>query len=103
MGRSLGPLACSPRLRHTGRWAGTRGTQTAPEEGEHGLFGFLTTEPNGVVRPVHSKAMPVILTTQEEMDAWMTVPMKEALALQRPLPEEMLEVVAVGKQGKPGG
>lgn len=81
-----------------GRWTGTRGTQKAPEEGEHELFGFLTTEPNGVVRPVHSKAMPVILTTAEEMDAWMSAPMKEALELQRPLPEEMLEVVAAGKR-----
>jgi putative SOS response-associated peptidase YedK len=29
-------------------------------------FGFLTTEPNNVVGPIHSKAMPVILTTEQE-------------------------------------
>ena len=27
------------------------------------LYGFLTTEPNAVVAPIHPKAMPVILTT----------------------------------------
>jgi hypothetical protein len=36
------------------------------KEGEttNDLFGFLTTEPNGVVAPIHPKAMPVILTTE---------------------------------------
>jgi hypothetical protein len=32
------------------------------------LYGFLTTVPNGVVGPIHPKAMPVILTTREEHD-----------------------------------
>jgi hypothetical protein len=38
------------------------------------LFGFLTTEPNAVVGPIHPKAMLVILTTPEEGDAWMSAP-----------------------------
>ena len=50
------------------------------------LFAFLTTELNGLVAPIHPKAMPVILTTPEEVEAWMTVPANETLALQRPLP-----------------
>jgi putative SOS response-associated peptidase YedK len=44
-------------------WTGTRGTKAKPIEGTHQLYGFLTTEPNAVVAPVHAKAMPVILTT----------------------------------------
>jgi putative SOS response-associated peptidase YedK len=32
------------------------------------IFGFLTTSPNEVVEPIHRKAMPVILTTDEERD-----------------------------------
>jgi hypothetical protein len=32
---------------------------------------------------MHPKAMPVILTTQEEIDLWMTTPAAAALALQR--------------------
>ena len=35
------------------------------------LYGVLTTEPNATVAPVHLKAMPVILTTAEEREAWM--------------------------------
>jgi len=31
----------------------------------------LTTSPNAVVEPIHPKAMPVILTTDEERDVWM--------------------------------
>jgi putative SOS response-associated peptidase YedK len=41
-------------------------------EGEttNDLFGFLTTEPNDVVGPVQPKAMPVILTTPEQIETW---------------------------------
>lgn len=65
-------------------------------EGEttNDLFGFLTTDPNAEVRAVHPKAMPVILTTPREIDAWMTAPTEEALTLQRPLPDGALRIVA---------
>ena len=38
------------------------------------LFAFLTTEPNAIVAPIHAKAMPVILTTSDEIEEWMTAP-----------------------------
>jgi putative SOS response-associated peptidase YedK len=58
------------------------------KEGEttNDIFAFLTTEPNRVVGAIHPKAMPVILTTREEIDTWMMVSPGEALKLQRPCP-----------------
>jgi putative SOS response-associated peptidase YedK len=68
------------------------------KEGEttNDLFGFLTTEPNNVVARVHPKAMPVILTTPEEVERWLTQPAKLALQLQRPMPDGSLKIVKVG-------
>ena len=65
------------------------------------LFGFLTTAPNKLVGTYHPKAMPVILTTREEIELWMTAPIKDALKLQRPLPEDALVVVARGSKKDP--
>ena len=78
-------------------WRGVRGPKSAPVEGDHELFGFLTTEANAVVAPIHPKAMPVILTTPEEVDRWLEADTAEALALQRPLPDDALRIVASGE------
>ncbi|WP_354269984.1 SOS response-associated peptidase family protein [Bradyrhizobium japonicum] len=59
-------------------------------------YAFLTTDANTEVFAVHPKAMPVILTTPEEVETWMTAPAEEALKLQRPLPDGALEIVARG-------
>jgi len=40
-------------------WEGDRGTKKAPNVRRHKLYSFLTTAPNGIVEPIHNKAMPV--------------------------------------------
>lgn len=78
----------------TAQWTSVRKIKTGVETID--LFAFLTTEPNAEVGAVHPKAMPVILTTQEECEMWMTAPWEQARGLQRPLPNGALQVIARG-------
>ena len=47
------------------RWQGVRRVRDGP--GDFELFGIFTTRPNAVVAPIHDKAMPVILRSEEEI------------------------------------
>jgi putative SOS response-associated peptidase YedK len=80
------------------RWRGVRGPKSGPVEGLHELFGFLTTEANAIIAPIHPKAMPVILTKPEEVDQWVEADIMDSLALQWPLPDNALRIVASGEK-----
>jgi putative SOS response-associated peptidase YedK len=83
------------------RWSSVRKVK----EGEttNDLFAFLTTDPNKIVGLIHPKAMPVILTSRQEIDIWMTAPINEALQLQCPLADDVLMIVARGEKQDEGG
>ncbi|WP_411817013.1 SOS response-associated peptidase family protein [Hyphococcus sp. DH-69] len=63
----------------------------AREEREWELYAFLTTEANDLVRPVHEKAMPVILTDPKECKAWLGGGVESLEQLQRPYPPQSME------------
>jgi putative SOS response-associated peptidase YedK len=78
-------------------WEGVRGK----EEGKHCLFAILTTEANALVRPIHAKAMPVMLTG-DDLDLWMDGAEKDAFELARPFPPERMRVVLTGPREDDG-
>jgi len=91
-----------PPFAFAGLWRPWRGTRRG-EDGEHRLYALLTCAANDDVRPVHAKAMPVILTTPDACDAWLTSPAEEAAAMQQPLPAGALTIVARGARQDPPG
>lgn len=84
------PLACFAGI-WLPQWQGVRKIRTGMETID--LYGFLTTDPNAIVAPIHPRAMPVILTEPDEVDTWLSAPWDEAMALQRPLAENRLTII----------
>ena len=76
------------------RWTSVRKVKEGQTTND--LYGFLTTAPNVELKAIHPKAMPVVLATPAEVDAWLTSPTQEALALQRPWPDGSLKIVVRG-------
>lgn len=79
-------------------WEGTPCTKKAPVTGKHELFTFLTTSANQVVKPVHAKAMPVLLLTDADIETWLTAPPEEALKLQKPALDDTVVVLPEEKK-----
>ncbi|QLC22869.1 DUF159 family protein [Parasphingopyxis sp. CP4] len=60
------------------------------ETDEGQAFAFLTCEPNPLVKPIHPKAMPVILLP-EDHDRWLSG--EPAEAFQEPFPSQLMQIV----------
>ena len=79
-------------------WTGDRGTMAKSDVGQHHLYSFLTTDSAEVVKPIHDKATPLILTTKEEIETWLTAPMDEALKLQKPAKKGVIVLLPIEKK-----
>jgi putative SOS response-associated peptidase YedK len=53
------------------------------------VFAFLTCEPNSLVKPLHPKAMPLILMPQD-YDLWLHGSYDDVVALQAPFPAQLM-------------
>jgi putative SOS response-associated peptidase YedK len=79
----------------SGEWYGDYGSKKEPNLGTHKLFSFLTTEANDLVRPVHAKAMPVILRSEVECRQWLGAEPAQIETIQaRVFPTDALEIVS---------
>jgi putative SOS response-associated peptidase YedK len=91
------PLAC-----FAGIWTNWTSVRKVKEgETTNDIFAFLTTEPNAEVGAIHPKAMPVILTTPDQVATWINAPAQEAIKPQRPLPDGALRAIARGVKEDP--
>ena len=57
------------------------------------VYAFLTTTPNELVATINHKRMPVLLTREEEFEAWLSGAPAEALALAREHPPGQMRIV----------
>lgn len=63
------------------------------------VYAFLTCEPNSLVAPLHSKAMPVILD-EVDYDRWLNADVSDAVALAAPYPSQLMSVSSPGELAK---
>lgn len=76
-------------------FAGLWRSWSGPYRGETvswNVYAFVTTMPNGIVAPVHAKAMPVMLTA-DQYDQWVDGTAKDAMALLRPRPDADIDIL----------
>jgi len=80
-----------------GIWRSFKGRLKSDGEAvELQTYAFLTTTPNAVVKPVHPSRMPVMLSSEDEMDVWLEGSPEEAFALARPFADDGMAVVQAG-------
>jgi len=58
----------------------------------------MTTEPNGIAKPIREKVMPVMLITPEEVDRWLAgKSVAHAMEMQKPAPDDAIKIVDIEK------
>ena len=60
------------------------------------VFAFLTTEPNELTTTINHERMPVLLSSDEDMETWLKGSTEEAFALARKFPADAMKIVQSG-------
>jgi len=60
------------------------------------VYAFLTTTPNKLVATINHERMPVLLTREDEFDAWLNGAPHLAFALAREYPPDQMRIVQEG-------
>ena len=71
-------------------WTGNRGNQ----EGKHDVFALLAAISDAASGQARPSPMPVLLTTDEDYETWLTAPLAKALGILRPAPDKRMPSVA---------
>lgn len=64
------------------------------------VYSFMTTDPNSATQSINHERSPVVLTDQDEFDAWLGSDLAAAQALVRPIAAERLRIVQEGFEKK---
>ncbi len=64
------------------------------------VYSFMTTEPNSATSSINHERSPVLLTTDEQRDAWLLGTTAEATALVKPIAGDALQIVQEGFEKK---
>ena len=78
------------------RWKGPVRKDGPPVDVE--VYSFMTTTPNALVSTINHERMPVILSTEQAFDTWLTAPPAEALTLAKSYPHEAMGIVQEGSE-----
>jgi putative SOS response-associated peptidase YedK len=60
------------------------------------VYSFMTTTPNALVGTINHERMPVLLSTDDEFETWMTGTPDEAFSLMKEYPPDKMRMVQSG-------
>lgn len=60
------------------------------------VYAFLTTTPNELVATINHERMPILLTREDEFEAWLSGAPADALPLAREYPPGPMRIVQEG-------
>lgn len=67
---------------------------------EQDVFSFMTTLPNALTSNINHERSPVLLTTSDEREQWLSGSLEDAMTLVKPIAAEQLRIVQEGFEKK---